>query len=146
MVIHVAEKCRKLYSAVEGSTAQQKALLCNKKLYRTIESYTTQQKILLYSRKLYCTAESFTTQQKVLLYNRKFYCTIEKLVLWQKSEKSSFCSKSRGQAHFVASSLGLWTHCLRTNWQWQNGTLEPIPPSARHNFLLRKRSRLSVVQ
>ena len=70
VVIHVAEKCRKLYSVVEGSTAQQKALLCNKKLYRTIESYTTQQKILLYSRKLYCNAESFTAQQKVLLYNR----------------------------------------------------------------------------
>ena len=69
----------------------------------------------MHNKKLYCTAESFTAQQTVLLHSRKFYRIAEKSVLRQKLEKSSFCGRNRGYAHFVASSLGLGLNvCAQT--------------------------------
>ena len=75
VVIHIAEKCIKLYCIAKGVTAQQKDLPHN--------------------RRFYCTTKSFTAQQKVLLRNRKFYCTAKKSIMWQKLEKSSFCDRNR---------------------------------------------------
>ena len=82
VVIHIAEKCKKLYCTAEGVTTQQ--------------SFIVQQKVLLHSRKFYCTTESFISQQNILLHNRKFYRIAEKSVMWQKLEKSSFYGRKRG--------------------------------------------------
>ena len=48
----------------------------------------------MHSRQLQYTVESFTTQQEALCHSRKFCCIAEKLVLQQKLEKSSFCSRN----------------------------------------------------
>ena len=64
VVIHIAEKCIKLYCIAKGVTAQQKALPRSRKIYRTTEGFIAQQKALLHSKKFYYAIESFTAQQK----------------------------------------------------------------------------------
>ena len=141
-------------------------------LQKSVESFTAQQKVLLHSRKLYYAAKSFTAQQKALLHSRKFYCTVEGLLRSRKfyCATEDFIAQYKALPHSKKVSLmaeigeklllrqkqrisplcsifpWTWTQCLRTNWQRQNGTLEFIPRSARPNFLLRKKPRLSVVQ
>ena len=113
-VVKNEEQSFTLQKSVGNFIAQQKvkkSQLCSKKC----RNFTLQKN-----------AEDITPQQKV------------ESILWQKLEKSSFCGRNGEQAQFVTSSLGLWTQRLRTNQQWQNGTLEPILHSARPNFLLRK--------
>ena len=51
----------------------------------------------MHNKKLYYIAESFIAQQQVLLHSKKVSPTSEtgeKFLLWQKLEKSSFCSKN----------------------------------------------------
>ena len=135
----------------EQSFTLQKALLHNRKLYYTADSFTAQQIALLYSKRFYYMTERFIARQKVLPHNRKFYYatkdfiaqqkllphirkvstgakTREKPLLWQEQQISPLCSVFPWT----------WTQCLHTNWQRQSGTLEPIPQSARPNFLLKK--------
>ena len=64
VVIHIAEKCIKLYCIAKGVTTQQKALPRSRKIYRTTEGFIAQQKALLHSKKFYYAIESFTVQQK----------------------------------------------------------------------------------
>ena len=64
VVIHIAEKCIKLYCIAKGVTAQQKALSRSRKIYRTTEGFIAQQKALLHSKKFYYAIESFAAQQK----------------------------------------------------------------------------------
>ena len=131
----------------------QKALLHSRRCYCIAESFTTQQKALLHSRRFYCIVESFTAQQKVLLHIKKFYCTIEDSIAQQKflphSKKVSpvaeigekFILRQKQRINPLCSVFPwTWTQHLHTNWQRQDGTLEPIPRSARSNFLLRKRN------
>ena len=114
----------------------------------------------LYGKKLYFTVEGFNAQQttsnaqqEALLHNRKFWYIVEKSILRQKLEKSSFCGRkvpSAAEKFLLQQKQRIsplcsifpwtWTQRLCTNWQRQNGTLEPILRSAWPGFLLRKRN------
>ena len=58
----------------------------------------------MHSRQLQCTVESFIAQQKALLHNKKFCCIAEKSILWQKLEKSSFCSRNWRKVPFAVET------------------------------------------
>ena len=52
-------------------------------------------------KRFYYTVEGFKTKQTTLMHSRKVSPAVEtgeKFILWQKLEKSSFCSRNRGQA------------------------------------------------
>ena len=116
--------CKKLYCTANNFTAQQTALQHSKQLYCTAENFTAQQNVLLRNKRFYCTAESFIARRKVSIVAE----TREKFLLQQEQRISPLCSV------FPQT----WTQHLRTNRQRQSGTLEPIPRSAKLNFLLRK--------
>ena len=91
--------CKMFYCTIEGFKAQQAALMHRKQLYCTAEgfteeSFTAQQTTSMHSKK----------HQEALLHSRKFCCIAEKLVLWQKLEKSSFCSRNQRKVSSAAET------------------------------------------
>ena len=120
-----------------------KVLLHSRRFYYTAESFTAQQKVLPCNKRFYCVPGSFTAQQKILLCNRRFYCTVESFTTQQNSRSygknwRKVPSAAKVKDKPTLQCLPLDFNSTRTNWQWQNSILEPIPRSARHNFLLRK--------
>ena len=73
---------------------------------------------------------NFTTPRYVILFlNSEIYIVRVINREWNRSMFVAFavCFVWNTKPNFpTASCPGLWTHCLRTNWQWHNGILEPI--------------------
>ena len=82
----------------------------------------------MHNRQLYCTTESFTAQQMVLLHGRKFCCIAKKSDLWQKLEKSSFCSRNVNPTAEIGSG--------------RNKKVNPAAETG-EKFILRQKQRIS---